>query len=70
MAGNAPELFLARAMQGLAKGIIKKNDLTDIAYNNGISKSQLSKLNNKRPFFLIIPVANMDRCVDRLNFLE
>ncbi|MGE9811098.1 IS4-like element ISFac10 family transposase, partial [Ferroplasma acidiphilum] len=34
----------------LAKGIIKKNDLTDIAYNNGISKSQLSKLNNKRPY--------------------
>ena len=34
----------------LATGIIKKNDLTDIAYNNGISKSQLSKLNNKRPY--------------------
>ena len=31
----------------LATGIIKKNDLTDMAYNNGISKSQLSKLNNK-----------------------
>ena len=34
----------------LATGIIKKNDLTDMAYNNGISKSQLSKLNNKRPY--------------------
>ena len=32
----------------LAKGILNHNDLTDIAYNNGISKSQLSKLNNKR----------------------
>ena len=31
----------------LATGIIKKNDLTDMAYTNGISKSQLSKLNNK-----------------------
>ena len=36
----------------LATGIIKKNDLTDMAYNNGISKSQLSKLNNKRPFYI------------------
>ena len=34
----------------LAKGILNHNDLTDIAYNNGISKSQLSKLNNKRPY--------------------
>ena len=34
----------------LATGIINKNDLTDMAYNNGISKSQLSKLNNKRPY--------------------
>ena len=33
----------------LATGIIKKNDLTDIAYKNGISKSQRSKLNNVRP---------------------
>ena len=34
----------------LAKGILNHNDLTDMAYNNGISKSQLSKLNNKRPY--------------------
>ena len=34
----------------LAKGILNHNDLTDIVYNNGISKSQLSKLNNKRPY--------------------
>ena len=31
----------------LAKGILNHNNLTDIAYNNGISKSQLSRLNNK-----------------------
>ncbi|MGE9811371.1 IS4 family transposase [Ferroplasma acidiphilum] len=36
----------------LATGIIKKNDLTVLVYNNGISKSQLSKLNNKRPFYI------------------
>ena len=34
----------------LATGIINKNDLTVLVYNNGISKSQLSKLNNKRPY--------------------
>jgi len=36
----------------LATEIMKKNDLTDMAYDNGISKSQLSKLNNKRPFYI------------------
>ena len=38
----------------LATGIIKKNDLTDMAYNNGIRKSQLLKLNNTRPLYIYI----------------
>ena len=41
------EFNLSTHLSILATGIIKKNDLTDMAYNNGISKSQLSKLNNK-----------------------
>jgi len=41
---------LLRHLLLLITGIINNNDLTDIAYKNKISKSQLSKLNNNRSY--------------------